>query len=149
TIRKAGSEIWFSWNRKDPKDPVDVFFREGRPNAICVKANWSDNPWFPDVLRDDMLFDKRRDYDRYLHVWEGAYLKHSAARVFSKWRVGTPEEFLPRAEIDRLFYGGDFGFSVDPAVLLEMYIRGRALYISAEAYGIGVEVDYLPFLFGG
>jgi phage terminase large subunit len=149
TIRKPGSEIWFSWNRRDPKDPVDVFFREGRPNAISVRVNYADNPWFPEVLRADMEFDKRRDYDRYLHVWEGAYLKHSAARVFSKWRVGDPSEFLPRSEVDRLFYGGDFGFSVDPAVLLEMYIKGRALYISAEAYGIGVEIDYLPFLFGG
>lgn len=61
--------------------------------------------------------------------------------MFSNWRVGEPSEFLPRAEVNRLLYGGDLGFLVDPAVLLEMYIQGRALYISAEAYGIGVEID--------
>jgi phage terminase large subunit len=150
TLRKRGSEVWFSWNRKDPKDPVDVFFREGRPNAICVHANYWHNPWFWDTeLVADMEFDKRRDHDRYMHVWEGAYLKHSSARVFKNWRVGAPEEFKARDQVDRLFYGGDFGFSVDPAVLLEMYIEGRQLFISAEAYGIGVDIDYLPFLFGG
>ncbi len=150
TIRMKGSQLWFSWNPKDPKDPADALFREGRPSMVCVHANHRDNPWFWETeLVADMEFDKRRDYDRYLHVWEGAYLKHSAARVFTNWRVGDPAEFLPRSEIDRLFYGGDFGFSVDPAVMLEMYIEGRKLYISAEAYGIGVDIDYLPFLFGG
>lgn len=146
TIRKPGSEIWFSWNRKSPKDPVDVFFREGRPNARCVQANYWSNPWFPDVLRVDMEFDKRRDIERYLHVWEGHYLKHSEARVFRNWRVGTPEEFAA-LELHQVLGGADWGYSIDPSVLIEMGVKGRTLYITREAYRIGCEIDHLPALF--
>ena len=36
TIRKPGSEMWFSWNPRHDTDPVDKFFRgsEPRENAI-------------------------------------------------------------------------------------------------------------------
>jgi phage terminase large subunit len=52
TIRKDGSEIWFSWNPRYETDAVDEFFRGQSPprNAIIVPVNWSDNPWFPEVL---------------------------------------------------------------------------------------------------
>jgi phage terminase large subunit len=35
------------------------------------KVNWSDNPWFPQVLRDEKDDLKERDMDAYLNVWEG------------------------------------------------------------------------------
>lgn len=75
TIRAEGSEIWVSWNPRRKIDPVDQFFRqERRNNAISVKANWSENPWFPDVLEDDRKDDKATDPDGYPHVWEGDYV---------------------------------------------------------------------------
>jgi phage terminase large subunit len=51
TIRAEGSEIWASWNPRRKDDAVDKFFRgEDVPSdAVCVKANWRDNPWFPQV----------------------------------------------------------------------------------------------------
>ena len=52
TLRKEGSELWFSWNPRFKTDPVDAFFRKSPPeDAISVLVNWRDNPWFPDVLR--------------------------------------------------------------------------------------------------
>jgi phage terminase large subunit len=54
TIRAEGSEIWFSWNPRRKSDAVDQFLRVERPdNAIVVKANWRDNPWFPTVLEEE------------------------------------------------------------------------------------------------
>jgi phage terminase large subunit len=49
TIREDGSEIWFSWNPRRRADPVDARFRgaELPTGAAIVRANWSDNPWFP------------------------------------------------------------------------------------------------------
>jgi phage terminase large subunit len=46
TIRKPGSEMWFSWNPNKPSDPVDVLLRGESPpaDAVVVEANWSDNP---------------------------------------------------------------------------------------------------------
>src|SRR5262249_4439588 len=46
-----GSEIWASWNPRRKSDAIDQFLRGAKlDNAIVVKANWRDNPWFPSVL---------------------------------------------------------------------------------------------------
>lgn len=149
TLRKKGSEIWAGWNPDLPSDPIDEFFRTEKPdNAICVSANYQDNPWFHETeLPADMEHDKRRDKDRYEHIWLGGYNKKSDARVFNNWRIGAEEEFDLRGK--RVYMGADWGFSIDPSVLVAMYVVGRTLYIFAEAYKIGCEIDYLPFLFGG
>ncbi|RMF43157.1 MAG: PBSX family phage terminase large subunit [Deltaproteobacteria bacterium] len=145
TIRKPGSELWFSWNPNGPTDPVDNLLRGDSPppDAIVVKANYSDNPWFPDVLREEMEYDRNRDKDKYAHVWLGEYMSRSHARVFSNWTV---EEFeRPEGTIFRL--GADWGFAQDPTVLVRASIEGKRLYIDYEAWMIGCEIDQLPDLF--
>lgn len=75
TIRKPGSEIWASWNPRYEDDAVDEFFRgpNKHPDAICVEVNWQDNPWFPDVLREEMQLDRAKDAEMAKHVWDGGY----------------------------------------------------------------------------
>lgn len=74
TIRKEGSELWFSWNPRYKTDPVDLFFRKNqRDNAIVIPINWTDNPWFPAVLRKEMEDDFALDADKAEHIWNGAY----------------------------------------------------------------------------
>lgn len=145
TIRKDGSELWFSWNPNQPTDPVDAFFRAGEPppDSRLVEVLWSDNPWFPSVLKKELEYDRRRDPDKYAHVWLGRYQTNSEARVFRNWKV---EEFeLPPGTVFRL--GADWGFSVDPSVLVRCAIEGRRLYVDHEAYMVGCEIDQLPDLF--
>jgi len=145
TIREPGSEILFTWNPNSPTDPVDTLLRGGDPPAdsIVREVNWSDNPWFPDVLLAELEYDRRRDPDKYMHVWEGKYWENSEARVFKNWRI---EEFDVAPEwIMR--QGADWGFSVDPSVLVQCAIVGRTLYIAHEVYRVGCEVDFLPDLF--
>lgn len=145
TIRAEGSELWFSWNPDLPTDPVDDFFvANPQPNAVCITVNYNSNPYFPDVLRTDMEYDRRRDPDLYKHVWLGGYNYKSSARVFRNWRIGDPSEFMPISRVKRPLYGSDFGYADDPTVLLEGYIEGRTLYISREAYGHRIEIDHLP-----
>jgi len=85
TLRKEGSELWFSWNPRYKTDPVDSFFRKNPPeNAISVLVNWSDNPWFPQVLREEMEHDFIVDEDKAEHVWNGAYGAGIGA-ILSKW----------------------------------------------------------------
>ena len=145
TIRKPGSELWFSWNPSKSDDPVDALLRGPTPppDSIVIEVNYDDNPYFPDVLRAEMEYDKRRDPDKYAHVWRGAYQKNSEARVFRNWVV---EDFVaPRGAIFRL--GADWGFSIDPSVLVRAHIDGKRLYIDYEAYMVGCEIDQLPDLF--
>jgi phage terminase large subunit len=44
--------------------------------------------------------------------------------------------------------GADWGFSVDPSVLVQCAIVGQTLYVPHEAYMVGCEIDMLPTLFG-
>lgn len=147
TIRKEGSELWFSWNPRSPTDPVDSFLRGPSlpPGAVVVETSYRDNPWLPEELRTELAWDFSHDPDRASHVWGGAYLTRSEARVFRNWTV---EPFETPADA-RFYFGADWGFSVDPAVMVRCWIDGRKLYIDRESYAVGCEVDFLPFLFAG
>ena len=145
TIRKPESELWFTWNPRQASDPVDHLLRGPNPppDGVVLPVNYEDNPWFPDVLRDEMEYDKRRDPDKFHHVWRGGYLSNSEASVFRNWRV---EEFeAPADAIHRL--GADWGFAVDPTTLVRCHIIGRTLYIDFEAYRVGCEIMDTPDLF--
>lgn len=85
TMRKEGSEIWFSWNPESEDDPVDRFFRMAdRNDAIIVEVNWDKNPWFPNVLRAEMLEDYRLDPEKAAHIWGGQYLTVTEGAYFAR-----------------------------------------------------------------
>jgi phage terminase large subunit len=145
TIRKPNSELWFTWNPHKDTDPIDVLLRGETPppNAQVIKVNYLDNPWFPDVLRDEMEYDKRRDPDKYVHIWLGGYVKNSEARVFKNWKIDEFES--PDNAVHRL--GGDWGFSTDPTVGVRSHVVGRKLYVDYECYQVGCEIIDTPDLF--
>ncbi|MDM8352891.1 PBSX family phage terminase large subunit [Brevundimonas diminuta] len=148
TFRMPGAEMRFSWNPNKPTDPVERLFteNEGDPDFICVTANYSDNPWFWETsLAADMERDRRRDPDKYAHIWGGGYQTSSEARVFRNWRVEAFE--TPSDAVFR--FGADWGFGTDPSVLVRGFIQGRTLFIDHCVSEAGVETDLLPFLFGG
>ncbi len=149
TVRRPNSELWWSWNRRHESDPVDKMFLGGEPppRSLIIHANWRDNPWFPDVLREEMEWDKSRDHDKYLHVWEGHPIVHSEARVFRNWRTDDIDDKVPGDAVPLL--GADWGFSIDPTVLIEAYVWDRTLYIRREAYKVRCEIDETPALFYG
>lgn len=145
TIRKSGSELWFSWNPNAPDDPVDSLLRGDQPptDAVVLEINWHDNPWLPAELRQEQEDDKRRDPDKWAHVWGGHYSLNSEARVFRNWTI---EEFdTPSDAIHR--FGADWGFAVDPTVLVRSHVQGRKLFVDQEAWQVGCEIDHLPKLF--
>lgn len=146
TFRTPGAEMWFSWNPNNPTDPVERLFteNEGDPDFVCVEANYRDNPWFWDTaLAKDMERDRARDPEKYQHVWCGGYQTSSEARVFRNWKVeafDTPGDAVFR-------FGADWGFSVDPTVLVRCYLEGRTLYVDQCAWEVGCEIDKTPALF--
>lgn len=110
TIRRPNSELWFSWNRRSPSDPVDDFLIGQKPeNSVVVKADWRDNPFFPDVLAAEREHDRAHNRHRYAHIWEGEY---EPAVVGAIWDRTTINQYriseLP--ELERIVVG------VDPAV---------------------------------
>jgi phage terminase large subunit len=145
TIRKENSQIIFAYNPTNEDDPVHVDYTlSDREDVLRLKVNYLDNKKFPEVLRAEMEYCKHVDYDKYLHIWEGHCVKHSEAQIFyGKWEVGTFDE-----PDNAIFYQGvDWGFSVDPTAAVRCFISDRILYISRDAYGVGVDIDKTPDLF--
>lgn len=149
TIRKEGSEIWCSWNRENATDPVDNLFLGGEPppGSAIMRVSWRDNPFFPAALREEMEWTKRRDVDKWRHIWEGELLVRTGARVFPSWTEDDLDDDVPASAVPRL--GADWGYSVDPTVLVKCYRFGRTLYVAREAYRVGCEIDEIPSLFAG
>ena len=145
TIRAPNSRLIWTWNPDLQTDPIDSLFRgeTAPPQSIVREVNYDDNPWFPDVLRVEMEYTRSRDIDKYQHVWRGQYRKNSEARVFKNWRVET---FESPANVEYRL-GADFGFSIDPSVLVRCWIDGTQLFVDHEAWGLGVEIVNLPNLF--
>lgn len=145
TVRKPGSELWFEYNPELPTDPVEVMFFGGEPppGSIVRHINYDQNPFFPDVLRQELEWDRARDPEKYAHIWLGEYQRNSEARVFRNWRV---EAFETPKDAEFRF-GADWGFSIDPTVLVRCYLVGRTLYVDQEAYAVGCEIDRTPALF--
>lgn len=85
TIRKAGSEIWATFNPRFPTDYIHKKFVHGTPpeNSLVKCVNWQDNPWFPEELRIEKDHLKAEDPKLYEHIWEGKLLDESDAQFIS------------------------------------------------------------------
>lgn len=78
TIRKDGSQIIFTYNPTNEEDAIDKEFtvptRDGlRTDCELIEINYMDNRNFPQVLREEMEYDKAHRQDVYLHKWLGKY----------------------------------------------------------------------------
>lgn len=151
TIRKEGSEIWFSWNPRFETDAVDKFFRGKKPpsDSIVIEVNWWDNPWFPDVLRKEKDADYETDPEMADHVWGGGYERISAGAYFAKHiakierqgRVG----FLPYShELGPVYTAWDLGVDDYTAIWFVQiyhvdYVPRVRVIDYYEASGLGAE----------
>lgn len=96
TIRKEGSEIWFTWNPDTENDPVDKLFRGKNPpkDSVIEQVNYWDNPWFPDVLQKELEYDKEYDNGKYRHIWLGEYADVQSGKMFSDEILEWQKQFL-------------------------------------------------------
>ncbi|MEH1299405.1 phage terminase large subunit [Raoultella ornithinolytica] len=141
TVREDGSEIWVTWNPEKNGSPTDKRFRkEPSEHCIAVEMNYTDNPWFPDVLEKERRDDQKRlDDNAYAWIWDGAYRENSEAQILSgKYRV---EEFEPESDWNGPYYGVDWGFSQDPTAGVKCWVHDNRLWIEYEAGKIGLEND--------
>ena len=142
TIREEGSEILVTFN---PNKPTDTVYQElvanTKPNSYVRQVNWSDNPYFPQVLDDERRAMAATDPDAYQHIWEGGFWSKSDAQILTgKWIV---DEFkpLPGEGWDGPYFGADFGFADDPTTLIKCWIFDERLFIEYESYAHRLELD--------
>ena len=91
-------------------------------------------------MRAEIAHDRKGDPETYAHVWLGEYNTRSDAQVFSgRYQV---EEFTPGPGWDGPYFGADWGFAVDPTVLVKCWIApdGRVA-IEKESGKVGLDID--------
>ncbi len=84
TLRTADSEVWFTANRMSDADPFSQRFIIPYESELLehgvyeddlhyiVKINYSDNPFFPDVLEQERRYDEEHLSEAtYNHIWLG------------------------------------------------------------------------------
>ena len=154
TIRKDGSEIWFSWNPRHDTDAVDKFFRGGNPpkNSVIVSVNWFDNPWFPPILVEEKNEDYQNDPEVAEHVWGGGYERITEGAYYAKQIAAAEREgrvgFFPHMSHLPVYTSWDIGVDDYTAIwFLQVHIVDGAPRVRIidyyEASGFGPQ-DILP-----
>ena len=127
TIRANNSELWASWNPRRKTDAIDDFLRGRKPDgAVVVKANWRDNPWFPDVLDEERLLDQKLYPERYEHIWEGDYARAFEGAYFAS----LLSEARAQGRIGKVF--------ADPLLPLRAFIDIGGAGAAADAFTIWI-----------
>ena len=127
TIRDDDSEIWVSWNPRRKTDPVDDLLRLNPPTgSVVVRANWSDNPWFPKVLEQERLDCLESNPDEYQHIWEGDYAGMSSGAYFAKQIALAKQE-------NRIGH-----VSADPNLIYRVYVDIGGTGARADAFTMWV-----------
>lgn len=85
TIRKPGSEIWITFNPElDTDETYQRFVLTPPEDAVIVKVNYSENPWFPDELDREREQWLKRDPEGYKTVWLGECRPAVEGAIYAK-----------------------------------------------------------------
>ena len=144
------SEMWWSWNPQRKTDAVDRMLRgENLPtNATVVRANWSDNPWFPKVLEQERQDCLKITPEQYDHVWEGGYATVLDGAYFAqRLAEAKTEGRIGRVAADplmtiRLFVDiGGTGARADAFTIWAVQFIGREIRVLNYYEAVGQPLD--------
>lgn len=137
TIRKDGSRIIYTYNRLFEDDPVHTrLVVEGRPNTLIINVNYDialKYGMMPEVVRLEMEDDKLKRPGLYRHKWLGEP-SSLELRIYKDWQI--IDEIPHEAQLVRT--GGDFGFTNDPAAIVDVYKYNSGYIVDEIAYQKGL-----------
>jgi phage terminase large subunit len=120
TVRKAGSQIIYTYNRLSEDDPVHKrLVLEGRPNTLIINVNYDiaiKHNMMSDVIRTEMEDDKANRPVLYKTKWLGEPTGLER-KIYKNWAF--IDEIPHEARLER--YGLDFGYSNDPTAIVAVY----------------------------
>jgi hypothetical protein len=107
TIRNDNSQIIFTYNPLFETDPVHAdYYLADREDTLKIFTTWRDNPWFPEVLKADLEYDKKTNINKYLHVWDGMCVAYEndqigAFETVLEWHAQYSVAFVDPSFSDR------------------------------------------------
>jgi phage terminase large subunit len=119
TIRETNSEIWVSMNPERDDDPsYRRFISDTRDDTVIQKLNYYDNPFFPEVLKNEMEICKSTNHSKYLHIWEGEPITNYESLIYRFNRQVNEVETELKYQLGvETITGWDFGVSDDTAII--------------------------------
>jgi phage terminase large subunit len=143
TLRKDHSEIWVSYNPEHILDDTHQRFvidspyprvKDGHPYCIVKKINYTDNPWFPQELIDDMEIMERTDPDMFAHVYGGEPISDAALAVINpRWIEAAIDAHIKL----------DFGVSGSKRVGFDIADSGGDRCVTVYAHGsVAFEMEW-------
>jgi phage terminase large subunit len=130
TIRKEGSEIWVSFNPELDSDETYVrFVANPPPNSHVAEINYTENPWFPDVLEQERLHCQLTNKEDYAQIWEGkcrlavsgAIYAHEVGDAIRSGRIcNVPYD--PKLKVHTVW---DLGFNDSMTIILAQRVRSE------------------------
>jgi len=145
TVREENSEIWVTWNPESKYSATHERFRVNTPEgAKIAELNYADNPWFPDVLEQERLEDKKKRIDMYDHIWKGGFLVFSEGAYYStEMRRCREEDRIAEVRYNRdkpVVTAWDLGVGDSTAIWFAQYIGTEVHIIDYyEASGVGLD----------
>lgn len=164
---KGITSIWLEETTEFSRDDflkVDLTLREPGPgykqmmmtfNPQEVEAPWLKALFFgsepyPDTtvhrstIEDNPIAELRADYTRLLDA-----LRHQDEALYKiarlgEWAARTGQIYawdvqpLPELSFDEIWYGGDFGYSVDPAAVVRIYRKADEFWLEEILYAPGL-----------
>jgi phage terminase large subunit len=137
TIRKPGSKIIYTYNRLMEDDPVHTrLVIEGRPDTLLLNVNYDiavKYGWMPKEILKEIEDDKLNRPALYKHKWLGKPYGLER-KIYRDWNV--IDEIPHEARLWRR--GLDFGYSVDPTVVEDIYEYNGGFIIDERIYQKGL-----------
>lgn len=132
TIRAEKSEIWLCFNPRDEVDYTYQYFVKNPPdNSVSAFINYIDNPFCPQVMKDEAAALKRRNIGEYNHIWLGQCRQANENALWKRltmidpYRVGS----IDPSELDRIIV------AVDPAVTSVASSDETGIVVAGVKYG--------------
>lgn len=165
TIRKLGSELWFTFNAQLDTDFIYDYFVVSTPeDAFVVKMTWQDNPWYSEVLENGRERMKRTDPMEYDNIWLGNCRRAIAGAIYAKEitdliekKRARPMPYDPQLPVHTIW---DLGWNDAMSIIMVQKIASAVMIIgylesSFKTYAECVKelntlkyvwgTDYLPF----
>ncbi len=123
TIRKAGSQIWVTFNPDLDTDDTYVRFIENTPpGTVLIPISYRDNPWLSEELKMEMEHLKATDPDEFENVWEGKCRPAAQGAIYTREMAALAESkrvcHLPADPMLSTHTVWDLGFNDQTAIIL-------------------------------
>ena len=129
-------QIMASLNPDEAKAPwiKDMFFDKKNPEAFVHLSTVHDNP-IKEVREKYLSILESLDDETYRDIYLYGIWAFAKGQIFN-WDV----EPLPTNgfKFDEIFYGGDFGYSINPSTVVRIYRKGLEFWVKEIIYEAGL-----------